>query len=94
MDIFSIIFGAAAGLVGGSALFTGVRRRAQPLATRLLLLGFGAAFATYGVLHFAEGIGQRWATPGLRSGLYLWFAIPCFVAWLFVWFAERRRDRR
>ncbi len=85
------MFGVAAGLSGSVALVQAFRASgSRSLTKRLLLLTFGVAFVTFGVLHFSEGIGLQWTTPKLRSKLYVWFAVPCVLAWLFAWYSERR----
>jgi hypothetical protein len=95
MEIITLIFGALAALVGGAVLWDGVRRgRGIPFLNRLLVLSFGVAFTVYGGLILAQGLGLPWATPRLRGKLYLWLAIPCAVAWIAVWFSERRGHRR
>lgn len=95
MDIFHLVFGAAAGFAGGGALWQGVRSgRGRPFLSRLLVLAFGVAFTVFGVLIFAQGLGLPWATSRLRTKLYFWFFIPCLVVWIAVWFSERRRPRR
>jgi hypothetical protein len=92
MSVFHIIFGAAAGTAGGAALIQSVRHRHErQFVARILLMCFGVSFVAYGILHFSEGIGLSWATPRLRSDLYLWFFVPCAVLWLMAWIAERRR---
>jgi len=57
----------------------------------ILCLSFGIAFVVYGILHFAAGIGAQWATPQLRSNLFLWFAIPCLSFWALNWIIDRRK---
>lgn len=95
MSIFHILLGAFAGLCGFAALVTGLfGSGVATLTMRLLALTFGVAFMVFGVLHLAEGFGVSWATPQLRSRLYLWFAIPCLSAWLVAWFMERHKGTR
>jgi hypothetical protein len=95
MSISNILFGAFAGLCGVAALMAGLfRRDIADITLRLLSLTFGVTFVVYGILHLAEGVGASWATPQLRSRLYLWFVIPCLSAWLVAWFMGRLRRKR
>jgi hypothetical protein len=94
MDLFHILVGAVMGVVGGGAVWQSARGAwGHSFLSRLLVLSIGVAFAVFGVLHFAQGIGLLWATPSLRSHLRPWFFLTCLVVWVADWFSERRSRR-
>jgi len=94
MHWFEIIIGVAFGLGGIAALIAALASFIdRAFLTGFLALSFGSAFVTYGILHFAGGIGATWATH-MRGKLYSWFAIPCLVFWLLAWNVERRKKNR